>query len=208
MELDRLRSSRNCGRRGVAVCAILSLSVGFASTGLAADAESAAPDLPELPPKVRDNLEIDRLEREIKLKKLRIQLEELQGPQDSELERKVKQLGDLEKLFEANQKVRELVRTSPELAEQYERVIGVDATPSTCVCLNEVRVHWIGPSDEPTRATLSFGGGNTLEVAVGGSVGTTACRLQAVAADLATIACGGAERRLSYFSPLDSTSAR
>jgi len=184
----------------------IALPLGTSPAAQTAEGDAAAPSLPDLPPKVRDNYEIDRLKREIELKQLQIELEQLQGPQDSELERKIKQAADLEQLLVARQRIRELLRDAPEFAPLVEQFLGIDPTPATCACLAELRAHWLGDTEEPPRATLSFGGNRHIDVVVGGSVGGTACELTAVSADAATISCGGSRRALGLYSPLDAVS--
>ena len=191
--------------RWIAPAALLLSAFAFSHATLAGEAEATAPSLPDLPPKLRDNYEIDRLKREIELKQLQIQLEQLQGPQDSTLERRINQAADLEKLLEAKKRIHELLIDSPEYAPLVEQILGVDPTPPVCACLNEVRVHSLPqPPNEPDRAELSLGGRAHSDVGVGGSIGNTACQLQAVTADTATIGCQGNQRILRYYLPLDA----
>ena len=165
---------------------------------LAGEAESTAPSLPDLPPKLRDNYEIDRLKREIELKQLQIQLEQLQGPQDSDLERRINQAADLEKLLEAKKRIHELLIDSPEYAPLVEQILGADPAPPVCACLDQVRVNSLPqPPSEPDNAVLSFVGDRRYyDVNVGGSIGGTACQLLAVTPGTATVACQGSERLL------------
>ena len=188
---------------------IVPAAVAFAAFALStstfgAEPESAAPSLPDLPPKLRDNYQIDRVKREIELKQLQIQLEQLEGPQDSDLERRIKQAADLEELLVAKKRIHELLIDAPEYAPLVEQILGVDPTPPTCACLDEVWVHWIGAESDPGRAELSFRGTRHTEVGVGASIGGTACQLQAVTADKATVACQGRELILGLTSQLDS----
>ena len=170
-----------------------------------AEAQSAEPSLPDLPPKLRDNYEIDRLKREIELKQLQIELEQLQGPQDSDLERRINQAADLEKLLEAKKRIHELLIDSPEYTPLVEQILGVDPTPPVCACLDEVRVHSLPqPPNEPDSAEMSIGGRSHQTVAVGGSIGGTACQLRAVTRTEATVSCQGSERILGYYNRLNA----
>lgn len=200
---------RTCGHiltRWIASVALVLGVCTLPDATLAEEAESEVPTLPELPPKLRDNYEIDRLKREIELKQLQIQLQQLEGPQDSDLERRINQAADLEKLLEAKKRIHELIIDSPEYAPLVEQILGVDPTPPTCACLDQVRVHDLDQGNEPARPTLSFDGSRHFTVGVGGSIGGTACQLQAATADAATVTCQGTERTLGLYSPLGSGS--
>lgn len=183
--------------RWIAPAALALVAYAVPNSTLAGEAESTAPSLPDLPPKLRDNYEIDRLKREIELKQLQIQLEQLQGPQDSDLERRISQAADLEKLLEAKKRIHDLLIDSPEYTPLVEQILGVDPAPPVCACLDQVRVNSLpqGPS-EPDNAVLSFGERRYFDVSVGGSIGGTACQLLAVTPDSATVGCQGSERIL------------
>lgn len=202
------KQPRTCGQlltmRWIALGAVVLTAFALSTSTFAGEAESATPSLPDLPPKLRDNYEIDRMKREIELKQLQIQFEQLQGPQDSDLERRIKQAADLEQLLVAKKRIHELLVDSPEYAPLVEQILGVDPTPPACACLDEVWVHWIGADSDPGRAELSFRGTRHTEVGVGGSIGGTACQLQAVTADTATVSCQGREQTLGLTSQLDS----
>lgn len=183
--------------RWIAPAALALAAYAVPNSTLAGEAELTAPSLPDLPPKLRDNYEIDRLKREIELKQLQIQLEQLQGPQDSDLERRINQAADLEKLLEAKKRIHELLIDSPEYAPLVEQILGADPAPPVCACLDQVRLHSLpqAPS-EPNNVVLSFGDRRYFDVSVGGSIGGTACQLLAVTPDAATVACQGSERLL------------
>ena len=183
--------------RWIAPAAVVVSAFALTSLTLAGEAESVAPSLPDLPPKLRDNYEIDRLKREIELKQLEIQLQQLQGPQDDDLERRIKQADDLEQLLERKRRIQELLIDSPEYAALVEEILGVDPTPPVCACLDQVRVTSLpqAPS-QPDSAVLSFGDRRYFDVSVGGSIGGTACQLVAVTPDTATVGCQGSERIL------------
>lgn len=182
--------------RWIAPAALVLSACAFSNTTLAGEAESTAPSLPDLPEKLRDNYEIDRLKREIELKQLQIQLEQLQGPQDSDLQRRINQAADLERLLEAKKRIDELIIDSPEYAPLVEQILGVDPTPPTCACLDQVRVHGFPPPDGPARPDLSLNGRNVFGVDVGSSIGGSACQLLAATADSVTVGCQGSERAL------------
>ena len=158
--------------------------------------EPTAP--PRLPEQLRDQAEIDRLKRQIEIIRLRQRLRELQGLQDSELERKHKQLTDMRQLLEVNSEVRDLLRKSPELDAQYRRILDIETYRPACECLDNAQVNWLGGRGEQVgQATISLDG-EFLDVRIGDQLGASGCSLQVADTESATIACGGATRTLVH----------
>ena len=121
--------------------------------------ESAESALQQLPAKIRDQLETDRLRREIALEQLRRELEQLKGSEDVEVQRKIERLGELRKLLEVNRDVRELLKESPELSREYDRVLKTSVPPQGgCACLENARVHWLGQGDQAGQVIVYLDG--------------------------------------------------
>ena len=160
-------------------------------------AEDEARPLPSLPAKIEDQLRIESLQREIEIVKLRQQLKQLQGLQDSELERKIKQLGDMLALLEVNSEVRTLIKDAPELDAQYWQVLDMDEAPPSlaCACMDAARVVWLGRGGQAGQAVIRLAGGE-YDTSVGETIGNSGCRLAEADADSATLACRDARRTL------------
>ena len=166
----------------------------------------AATTLPQLPANVRDQLLIDALKREIEITQLQQELAEMQGLQDSELERKIKHLEDMRTLLHVNSEVRGLVQEAPELTGQYWRILEIDTPPPACRCLRYASVRWLGRGEQAGQAVIRLDG-ELHEVGVGDDVGDAGCRLQEADGSQAVLACGGSSRPLRLFNPLNAPPA-
>ena len=176
----------------------------FAAFGLATPAAPQPDDGPPLPAQIRDQLEIDSLQREIRIINLQQELARLQGPQDSELERKIKQLGDMRQLLEINAEVRMLVQEAPELDNQYWRILEVDSPPPACRCLEGARVHWLGRGEQAGQAVIRLDG-EMVEAQVGEAIGGGNCRLAEADERRAVLTCGGRRKVHALYSPVRAT---
>ena len=194
-----LNGALKCSSRALALLAFslaLSTSVGaIAQEGQ--EGESAV--LPPLPEKIQDVLEADRLRRRKALAELNHEVREAEGVQLSELENTYQQLTKVKELLELNSEVRVLLRGSPELTPQYERVVGINPGPATCNCLDNAELNWLGQQAQEGQAYVSIAG-QMHEVAVGSEVGNSGCRLAevSVGGGSATLRCGGRSRTFAY----------
>lgn len=161
------------------------------------EGESAV--LPPLPEKIQDVLEADRLRRRKALAELNHEVREAEGVQLSELENTYQQLTKVKELLELNSEVRVLLRGSPELMPQYERVVGINPGPATCNCLDNAELNWLGQQGQEGQAYVSIAG-QMHEVEVGSEIGNSGCRLAevSVAGSSATLRCGGRSRTFAY----------
>ena len=172
--------------------------------------ESAESALPQLPAKIRAQLETDQLRREIVLERLRLELEELQGSEDADVGRKSERLGELLRLLEVDRDVRELLEDSPEMAEEYDRIIRVSAptasaTPQgACACLENARVHWLGQGDQAGQVIVYLDG-LYHDLGAGEGIGSSRCRVQQAMADGIVLECGGQTSPRSLHNPVDGT---
>ena len=152
-----------------------------------------SPDVP-LPEQIRDELELQDLQRE----KARRELEDdLDG-----LNHYLEETKKLKTLLEETEQVRKLLRTNPELRPLYEEIFELSAGSRNCACLEEANIHWLGTAGEQVgQATIGLRG-EKHEVQVGGRVGASGCRLSSVTADRAVLACGGRRQARSLYSPV------
>lgn len=189
------------GLRRIAAGCLIALGVNFASAGAAPGPAAPAVALPQLPEKIRDQLEIESLQRSIEIIRLEQELADLQGAANSDLAKKVDQLRDMQTLLEVNADVRDLAQEAPELTPYYWRILDVDTPPPACRCLEAARVNWLGAGPQAGQATIRFDGRHH-EVAIGGAVGGSRCTLQAADAETATLSCGGDTKTLRLYSPV------
>lgn len=169
---------------------VLSCSVGVSW------AEDAGRPLPPLPAKIEDQLRIESLQREIEIVKLRQELKQLQGLQDSDLERKIKQLGDMLALLQVNSEVRTLIEEAPELDAHYWQVLEIDEPLSlACGCMDAARVQWLGRGAQAGQAIIRLAG-SEHQASVGETIGNSGCRLADADANGATLACRGVSKTL------------
>ena len=172
--------------------------------------ESAESALPQLPAKIRAQLETDRLRREIALERLRGELEALQGSEDADVGRKIERLGELFRLLEVDRDVREMLEDSPEMAEEYERIIRASAptasaTPQgACACLENARVHWLGQGDQAGQVIVYLDG-LYHDVGAGDGIGSSRCVVRQAMADGIVLECGGQTSPRSLHNPSDGT---
>lgn len=152
-----------------------------------------APDVP-LPEQIRDELELQDLQRE----KARRELEDdLDG-----LNHYLEETKKLKTLLEETEQVRKLLRTNPELRPLYEEIFELSAGSRNCACLEEANIHWLGTAGEQAgQATIGLRG-EKHEVRVGDRVGASGCRLSSATADRAVLACGGRRQERSLYSPV------
>ena len=189
------------GLRRIAASCLIALGVNMASAGAAPGPAAPAVALPQLPEKIRDQLEIESLQRSIEIIRLEQELADLQGAANSDLAKKVDQLRDMQTLLEVNADVRDLAQEAPELTPYYWRILDVDTPPPACRCLEAARVNWLGAGPQAGQATIRFDGRHH-EVAIGGAVGGSRCTLQAADAETATLSCGGDTKTLRLYSPV------
>lgn len=192
---------RRCLRQVAAGCAIALLGAAAASAETAPQTPAPAVALPQLPAKVRDQLEIESLERAIEIIRLERELEDMNDAANSDLAKKVAQLQDMQTLLEVNANVRDLAQDAPELDAYYWRILDVDAPAAACRCLEAARVNWLGGGSQAGRATVRVDGRHH-EVAVGDTIGDSRCILQAADAETATLSCGGNVQTLRLYSPV------
>lgn len=172
--------------------------------------ESAETALPQLPAKIRAQLEAERLRREIALEELRRELEALQGTEDSDVGRRIERLGALRRLLEVDRDVRELLEDSPDMAAEYERLVSAsapsaDVTPQgPCACLANARVHWLGEGDQAGQVIVYLDG-LYHDVQAGEEIGDSRCRVQQATVDGVTLACGAATSTRSLHNPVDGS---
>ena len=188
---SRLSRAYRCG---VALVALL------AASGAAAEPAASAA-LPQLPDKVVDQLRIEELQRQIEISRLQQELQDLRAAATSDLNGKIRQLGDMRALLEVNAEVRDLVQDAPELSADYRRILAIDALPAACRCLDAAQVNWLGTGAQAGQATVRLDGQHH-DVRVGGTVGNSRCTLQAADATQATLICGGTRKTLSYYNPV------
>ena len=164
--------------------------------------ESVESAEPRLPAKIMDQLEADRLRREIALEELRGKLDQLKGSEDVEVQRKIERLGELRKLLEVNRDVRELLKESPELAREYDRVVKTSMPPQgACACLESARVHWLGQGDQAGQAIVYLEG-LYHDVGAGEGIGSSRCRVQEARADGVVLQCGTQRSARSLHNPV------
>lgn len=181
--------------RSVAGLLMLVLLPGVAMSRIHAE-ESAESPLPELPAKIKAQLEADQLRREIALEKLRRELEALRGMEEGDVGRRIERLGALRRLLEVDSEVRELLEDSPEMAAEYDRIVDASAPRANvgpqgpCACLANARVHWLGEGDQAGQAIV-FLDGLYHDVQAGQEIGDSGCRVQQAMADGVTLTCGG-----------------
>ena len=166
--------------------------------------ESAESALPQLPAKIRDQLEADRLRREIALEKLRRELEDLRGSGDVEVQRKIERLGELQELLEVDRDVRGLLEESPELelAREYDRIVATsEPSQSACACLENARVHWLGQGDQAGQVIVYLDG-LYHDVGAGEGIGSSRCRVQEAMADGIILQCGAQRSARNLHNPV------
>lgn len=191
---------------GVAWLFALILMPGPASVRAQAE-ESGESALPQLPAKIRAQLEADQLRREIALEKLRRELEALTGSEDADVGRRAEQLGALRRLLEVDQDVRALLENSPLLAEEYNRIVNASAPrealapQGACACLENARVHWLGEGDQAGQVIVYLDG-LYHDVEAGEEIGDSRCRVQQAMVDGVTLACGGETSARSLHDPV------
>ena len=171
-------TARRTWRRIVSFAALLLISVPGSESVRAEESDESA--LPELPAKIRAQLEANQLRREIELEQLRRELDDLKGTDDADVARKIERLGELRRLLEVDRDVRELLQDSPELGAEYERIVKATAptAPASpqgpCACLESARVHWLGQGDQAGQVTVYLDGGY-YDVGVGDAIGNSRC---------------------------------
>ena len=196
--------------RGVAWLFALVLLPGIGSYRAQAQ-ESAESALPQLPAKIRAQLEAEQLRREIALEQLRRQLEELKGTEDTDVQEKIERLGKLLRLLEVDQDVRELLEDAPEMAREYDRILRASSLdrPTTpqgpCACLELARVHWLGEGDQAGQVTVYLGGGY-YDVRAGDAIGSSRCSLGQTLPDSVVLQCGNERAFRGLYNPVDRTS--
>jgi hypothetical protein len=169
--------------------------------------ESAEPALPQLPAKIRAQLEADHLRREIALEKLRRELEALQGTEEGDVGRRIERLGALRRLLEVDSEVRELLEDSPEMAAEYDRIVSASAPRAAavpqgpCACLESARVHWLGEGDQAGQVIVYLDG-LYHDVQAGEEIGGSRCSVQQVMVDGVTLECGGETSARSLHNPV------
>ena len=199
--LQRRSRRRPCRLRQVAAGCAIALGAASASAQTAPQPPAPAVALPQLPAKIRDQLEIESLQRAIEIIRLEQELEDLQGAANSDLAKKVNQLRDMQTLLEVNADVRDLAQDAPELNPYYWRILDIDTPPPACRCLEAARVNWLGRGNQAGQATVRVDGRHH-EVAVGDAVGGGRCILEAADAQTATLSCGGNVKTLRLYSPV------
>ena len=164
--------------------------------------ESAESAEPRLPAKIRDQLEADRLRREIALEELRGELDQLKGSEDVEVQRKIERLGELLKLLEVHRDVRELLKESPELSREYDRVIEDIRAASGCVRLpRECSRALAWPGDQAGQVIVYLDG-LYHDVGAGEGIGSSRCRVQEARADGVVLQCGAQRSARSLHNPV------
>lgn len=190
--------------RGISWLLALVLLPVAASEGVRA--EESAP-LPQLPAKIRAQLEADQLRREIALEELRRELEALQGTEDSDVGHRTERLGALRRLLEVDSEVRELLEDSPEMTAEYERIVrasarsAAEAPRGPCACLENARVHWLGEGDQAGQVIVYLDG-LYFDVRAGEEIGDSRCRVRQATLDGVTLECGGETSARSLHNPV------
>ena len=175
---------------------VMALTIVLAGLGAGAQnraAQQPAPTaqelLDELPAVIRDQREIERLERERRKEEIRNDVEALQGLQTEELETKHSQLEKLKEMLELHETVRDLVLASPELEPIYQQVINVAVGSPSCGCLGRIELNSVGAGRRAGMAVLSLDD-SPAEYRQGDSIGTTSCEVGTVGAAEVTVRCG------------------
>ncbi len=196
--------------RGVAWLFALVLLPAIGSDRVRAE-ESAESALPQLPAKIRAQLETEQLRREIALEQLRRQLEGLKGTEDTDVQEKIERLGRLLRLLEVDQNVRDLLEDSPEMAREYDRIVrsssldGPTTPQGPCACLETARVHWLGQGDQAGQVTVYLDGGY-YDLRAGDTIGNSRCSLGQTLPDSVVLQCGNDRAFRGLYSPVDRTS--
>ena len=151
--------------------------------------------MPELPDRLRDEREIQDLQRERQKEEIRNQLEKLRGLQTEELETKHDQLKRLKDMLQLDREVRDGLRTSPELEEIYRGIFRSGPGVPNCDCLDRVALQLVSRAQTGV-AVLSLDG-LSRNYRQGESISNTACRVGVVAEDNVTVQCGAGRCLLS-----------
>jgi len=162
------------------------LVVGVLACGDLAVAEDDG--VPELPDRLRDEREIQDLQRERQKEEIRNQVEALRGLQTDELERKHDQLKRLKDMVQLDLELREDLRNSPELEEIYRGIFRSGPGAPNCDCLDRVALQLVSRAQVGV-AFLSLDG-LSRNYREGEPIGNTACRVGRVAEDDVTVQCG------------------
>ena len=168
--------------------------------------EPAESALPQLPEKYVVQLETERLRRQIALEQLRLELESLQGSDEGDVGQKVERLRTLQRLLEVDRDVRDLLVDSPEMAEEYDRIVRAssaprtaDATQGPCACLENFRVHWLGRGDQAGQAIVYLDG-LYHELRAGEGIGN--CSAQEIRLDGVVLQCRGQNSTRGLHNPV------
>ena len=170
--------------------------VGVLACGGPAVAEDDG--VPELPDRLRDEREIQDLQRERQKEEIRNQVEALRGLQTDELETKHDQLKRLKDMLQLDREVREGLRTSPELEQIYRGIFRSGLGAPNCDCLDRVALQLVSRAQVGV-AVLSLDG-LSRNYRQGELIGNTACRVAGVAEDDVTVQCGTGRCLLSLGS--------
>ena len=175
------------------VVAALALPVGAAESE-APPRTAVAPDLPE---RIRDELELEDLRREKERRDLEI---ELGVSHDLEEMRK------LLDLLTTAEEVQDRLKNNPELRDRYDAIVGGGSRSRSCTCLVNAQVLWLGTSSQTGQADIRLDE-EIHNVKVGGTLGNSRCRLEDVlvagedsAPARALLSCGGTRRERQLYS--------
>ena len=186
-------------RAAVAGGVALALLVGVTGAGQdAPEAERAADVVPELPERIQDELELEDLRREKARRDLEIELG---------VSHDLQEMRKLLDLLTTAEEVQNKLKTNPELRDRYEAIVGGSGGARSCTCLINARVLWLGGADgQAGQADIRLDD-DIHNVAVGGAVGNSRCRLEEVLAgpdgaapSRAVLSCGGTRRERQLYS--------
>lgn len=178
---DAVPAPKSRAAKGLCVMVVAVLSGG----GVAVAEEDSVPELPD---RLRDEREIQDLQRERQKEEIRNQVEALRGLQTDELETKHDQLKRLKDMLQLDREVREGLRTSPELEAIYRGIFQSGPGAPNCDCLDRVALHLVSRAQVGV-VVLSLDG-LSRNYREGEPIGNTACRVGVVSEDDVTVQCG------------------
>lgn len=175
---------------GGAIVAVLASSVVVAEERAAGlDRPSDLSEFAPLPDRLRDQREIEDLERERQKEEKRNQVEALRGVQPDSIDTVIINLEKFKQAAVASREARELLQTSPELAPLYQQIIEAEGGTPGCDCLNRIELNLVSSAG---GAILSLDGQAWARFSQGDALGSTACRVGNIGEADVTIRCGGA----------------
>ena len=184
------------------IIAALTVCVATGYPALAAELDGASRPAPELPERIRDELELEDLRREKERRDLEIELG---------INHDLTEMQKLLVLLTTAEEVQDKLKRNPELRDRYDAIVGDGARSRSCTCLITAQVLWLGTTDSQSGQADIRLGEDLYNVRVGGNVGNSRCRLDdiLVASDdavpaasraRALLSCGGTQRERRLYS--------